>query len=573
MGRNIRSILVIAGLWGCSSILHVPPVHGDCIPVAPFVAVTNNGRPMVGGSVSVTLSTGAGTTVYQDADCDVVYTGVVPATGIVQFFGDIETYIVTVASSGVTRQYYVNIPASATGSGINSLNGLMGSSLTIATGTSGTDFAVSASGSTITLNLPDASVSNRGVVTNGTQSITGIKTFTTNGIYDHGLVVNESGGATTSDRFRVETDTLVNALFVDAANNAVGINTSTPHILGGTFGVAAKTGDAAITATSDAGESTILTFGAASGTGITAVQSGANGWAVLAQAAGDSIVSEFSRSVNNPTHPVVKITRDFTTIADTNPALQIVEDNGVAAATHSFELLGDGATVKAYLSGDGNFEGTSDASNAVFGFVGDEGSGLGAVAGIPCLMDNGACVLLTSTTAVTAAKPIINTGVSSTDGAVEVHNAGTGQGVYGIADGSGANAIGVEGEGTADATTTTGGYFHTIRGISAEVTQVGTTASSSTAPTLKVWRKTVLTGGAALSGAVFTLIDDSNSTGRLMDLQRPASTSLFIVSNAGELSFAGVNADGTGKALCVKSDGNVGTCSDAVGGGGTCTCG
>jgi hypothetical protein len=38
-----------------------------------------------------------------------------------------------------------------------------------------------------------------------------------------------------------------------------------------------------------------------------------------------------------------------------------------------------------------------------------------------------------------------------------------------------------------------------------------------------------------------------------------------------EISATGVT--GTGKAICVKSDGNFGVCADAVGAGGTCTCG
>ena len=40
----------------------------------------------------------------------------------------------------------------------------------------------------------------------------------------------------------------------------------------------------------------------------------------------------------------------------------------------------------------------------------------------------------------------------------------------------------------------------------------------------------------------------------------------------GEATVSGVAGDGTGKAVCIKSDGNFGTCTDAVGGSGTCTC-
>lgn len=41
----------------------------------------------------------------------------------------------------------------------------------------------------------------------------------------------------------------------------------------------------------------------------------------------------------------------------------------------------------------------------------------------------------------------------------------------------------------------------------------------------------------------------------------------------GETNISGISGDGAGKAVCIKSDGNLGTCSDAVGGDGTCTCG
>ncbi len=40
----------------------------------------------------------------------------------------------------------------------------------------------------------------------------------------------------------------------------------------------------------------------------------------------------------------------------------------------------------------------------------------------------------------------------------------------------------------------------------------------------------------------------------------------------GEVNVSGVSGDGTGKVICIKSDGNFGTCSDQPGGSGTCTC-
>jgi hypothetical protein len=61
--------------------------------------------------------------------------------------------------------------------GITALNGLIAQVQYFATGTSGTDFNISSTTATHTFNIPDASATNRGLITTGSQTIAGAKTF------------------------------------------------------------------------------------------------------------------------------------------------------------------------------------------------------------------------------------------------------------------------------------------------------------------------------------------------------------------------------------------------------------
>ena len=61
--------------------------------------------------------------------------------------------------------------------GITALNGLTAQVQYFQVGTSGTDFNISSTTATHTFNIPDASASARGLITTGTQTIAGIKTF------------------------------------------------------------------------------------------------------------------------------------------------------------------------------------------------------------------------------------------------------------------------------------------------------------------------------------------------------------------------------------------------------------
>ncbi|MFZ1786703.1 MAG: hypothetical protein WAT92_00265 [Saprospiraceae bacterium] len=76
--------------------------------------------------------------------------------------------------------YRTKITGFGTGT-LSSLNGEVGATQTFATGTSGTDFAISSATNTHTFNLPSASTTARGVITTSAQTIAGGKTFSLTG--------------------------------------------------------------------------------------------------------------------------------------------------------------------------------------------------------------------------------------------------------------------------------------------------------------------------------------------------------------------------------------------------------
>jgi len=240
-----------------------------------------------------------------------------------------------------------------------------------------------------------------------------------------------------------------------------------------------------------------------------------------------------------------------------------------------------------------------------------------------------------------------------------------------------ANTIGLYVLGGKDYGSAVASRFDAHVGIAVDGRQTGSATGSSTAPVISATREVVLTGGAVLSGPLFKGVDNSNTTGRLLDLQRPANTSKFYVSNDGstgidnstgtststgltvigpnagspsraalftmtmgtvmdlqqtgvasgssfdpvlkltknmtfssglssgpliigsdnttggigdminltanggikfrvdhfgETTIAGISTDGTGKVVCVKADGNLGTCTAVVNSSGVCSC-
>ena len=95
------------------------------------------------------------------------------------------------------------VAAGGGGGGITSINADTTAAQTLSVGTSGTDFAiVDAGGGSHVFNLPSASSSNRGVITTGSQTIAGAKTFssapTVTPFNTAGVVVNSAAGLLSS---------------------------------------------------------------------------------------------------------------------------------------------------------------------------------------------------------------------------------------------------------------------------------------------------------------------------------------------------------------------------------------
>ena len=82
--------------------------------------------------------------------------------------------------------------------GLTALNGLTAQVQNFATGTSGTDFSISSASTTHTFNLPSASATARGLVTTGTQTFAGTKTFTSTIVANVDLKLPAAGTASTT---------------------------------------------------------------------------------------------------------------------------------------------------------------------------------------------------------------------------------------------------------------------------------------------------------------------------------------------------------------------------------------
>lgn len=129
----------------------------------------------------------------------------------------------TNASVTVDAKGRITAASSGGASGISTLNTLTGATQTFATGTTGTDFAISSSGTTHTFNMPDASATARGLVSTGVQSFAGVKTFASS--------PTSPGSAANTERYGAgaTTGTSPNAVSIGTNASITGVSSGVGH--------------------------------------------------------------------------------------------------------------------------------------------------------------------------------------------------------------------------------------------------------------------------------------------------------------------------------------------------------
>jgi hypothetical protein len=122
--------------------------------------------------------------------------------------------------------------------GITSLNGLTTTTQTFTTGSAGTDFNIVSSGAVHTFNIPDASLTARGLVTTGAQTFNGVKTI------DDGIVLSTAAcaSAPTTNNVFCQGGNSFSAKAIFGTNDGFGLDFETNNVMRMTIDVNGNVG-------------------------------------------------------------------------------------------------------------------------------------------------------------------------------------------------------------------------------------------------------------------------------------------------------------------------------------------
>lgn len=190
-------------------ITDAQPLDSDLTAIAALTTTTYGRSLLTGADAAATRTTlGLGTLATQSGTFSGTSSGTNTGDQTITLTGDVTgsgtgSFATTIANSAVTNAMLAGSiaisklaitgtpdgtkflrddgtwAAASGGSGITSLGGQTGSTQTFQTATTGTDFTISSTGNVHTFAIPDASESARGLVTTGTQTFAGAKTFST----------------------------------------------------------------------------------------------------------------------------------------------------------------------------------------------------------------------------------------------------------------------------------------------------------------------------------------------------------------------------------------------------------